>query len=156
MVPMNPIFELLPTDHALIQQIAECYNKEWDTPIEKTRHRLGTRSEGDVIFHLVACEDGQLISTGGLCNQVNLLVAHEHFKRFKPWVSMLYTSPEYRNQNYGRKLMEDLQHRARVMGFKDIYLYSFTAVSLYEKLGWQAFAQVVYKGHETVVMRLSL
>ena len=39
------------------------------------------------------------------------------------------------------------------MGLPAIYLYTFTAESLYTKCGWKTIDKVSYKGYGTVIMQ---
>ena len=75
---------------------------------------------------------------------------------FKPWVALLYTDKDYRNQGLGRLLLEQLEHCAQESKLSKIYLYTFTAESLYRRCGWKQIERVVYKDKDTVVMEKEL
>lgn len=136
----------------LIVKIAKWYFDEWHTPIDKTIHRLANQPNDDVLFQLVLIKENKLVATGGLCNNVNIFHVHPKFKKFKPWVALLYTDEPYRNQGLGKMLLEKIEQCAKETGLTKIYLYTFTAESLYRRSGWRQVERVQYKNHDTVVM----
>jgi GNAT superfamily N-acetyltransferase len=152
MAPKITITKLDPTDKDLILKIANWYYEEWNTPIEKTIRRLTNQPNGDVLFQLVLAKDNEVVATGGLCNNVNILKVHEKLRKFKPWLALLYTAKDYRNQGLGKMLLEQIERCAKEEKLSKIYLYTFTAESLYRRCGWKQIDRVHYKGHDTVVM----
>lgn len=156
MEPEIKIGRLDPSDRESILKIAHWYLEEWNTPIEKTLHRLGSQSENDILFQLVLTIDNELIATGGLYNDVNLIRVHMELKKFGPWVGMLYTREQYRNYGFGSMLLTDIERRASERNLKKIYLYTFTAESLYRRCGWTEIDRVPYKDHMTAVMEKAI
>jgi GNAT superfamily N-acetyltransferase len=146
------INKLEPTDKDLILKIANWYFDEWNTPIDKTIHRLTNQPNEDVLFQLVLTKENNVIATGGLCNNVGILKVHEKFNKFKPWVALLYTENSYRHQGLGKLLLEQLEWFAKESKLAKIYVYTYTAESLYRRCGWTQIERVNYKDHDTVVM----
>jgi N-acetylglutamate synthase-like GNAT family acetyltransferase len=146
------IERLTPSDKNLISEIAKWYFEEWTIPTATTVHRLATQSKDDVLFQLILNKDNKLIATGGLYNNVGLLQEHVKFKKFKPWVALLFTEKENRNQGMGRILLTEIEAAAKEMGLNKIYLFTFTAEALYQRSGWTQLERVNYKGHDTVIM----
>ncbi|WP_232225849.1 GNAT family N-acetyltransferase [Leptospira terpstrae] len=63
---------------------------------------------------------------------------------------MVYTVPEFRQQGIGAKLCRSIEVTAKDRGIKEIYLFSDTAVSLYNRFGW---TEAVTCGHRTVMKK---
>jgi len=141
------------TDKGFIDQAAIWYLQEWSIPIERTIQRLSTQTKDDVLFQLAFYKNGKPIATGGLYNNVGLLHEHEKFKKLGPWIALLYTEPNSRNQKCGQTLLQEIEKNSKNLGYKEIYLYTFTAESLYLRNGWKPLEQVIYKGNDTVVMK---
>ena len=146
------IHKLDPFDQKNILKIANWYNDEWNTPIEKTINRLSNQPNADVFFQLVLSKEDKVITTGGLCNEVNLLKIHPEFKALGPWVALLYTDQKHRSQGLGKALLEQIEYHAHEHNLEKIYLYTFTAEALYKKSGWTTIATVKYKNEDTAVM----
>lgn len=143
-------------DRKLILKIAGWYYKEWNTPVEKTVRRLSSQPDEDTLFQLVLTFNGEAVAAGGLCNEVTIYSEYDRFRKYSPWVALLYTHRDYRNRGFGRILLEEIERRAKDLHLSKIYLYSFTAVSLYKRCGWIVMDRVMYKGHETAVMEKHL
>lgn len=94
-----------------------------------------------------------MITTGGLCHQVNILNVYPEFKNLGPWVALMYTNKEHRNKGLGKRLLGEIERYAHECGLTTIYLYSFTAVELYKRSGWESITTVRYKDHDTVIMK---
>ena len=139
-----------------IRQIARWYHSEWETPIKKTVSRLTSQPDDDTLFQLIAETEGRMVATGGLCNTVNIYNFHDELRALGPWVGLLYTRTEYRNRGVGTQLLQSIEHEAKEMGRKKIYLYTFTAETLYRRCGWQCIDRVLYKEHDTSVMTKTL
>lgn len=146
------IRKLDPSETGLIRKIAKWYFDEWDTPIEKTIRRLASQPGDDVLFQLIMILGNEMVATGGLCHEVNLLKVHPQFNHLKPWVALLYTEKGFRNRGLGKRLLEEIECCAGEMGLSRIFLYTFTAESLYRRCGWRQIGRAPYKGQDTVVM----
>ena len=110
----------------------------------------------DVLFQIVLSKENKVIATGGLCNNVGILKDYEKFNKFKPWVALLYTEKSYRNKGLGKLLLEQIEWLAKENKLSKIYVYTFTAESLYSRCGWTQIERVNYKDHDTVVMQKDL
>lgn len=87
---------------------------------------------------------------------MNIYKVHKKLKRFNPWVGLLYTQKEYRNKGLATMLLNQIAQCAKEFDLKKIYLYTFTAESLYERCGWTVIERVFYKDHDTAVMEKRL
>ena len=141
-----------PSEKEQITQIAEWYEQEWGTPAEKNIQRLSTHPNKDIIFHLKLSINGEMVAAGGLWNTVNIYNFHEGLKQYRPWIAALYTLESFRGRGLGSLLLEHIEQRALELGLDKVFLYTFTAVDLYRKHGWEQIDTVEYKGRETAVM----
>ena len=60
------------------------------------------------------------------------------------------------NKGFGTMLLNQIEHCAKERGLTKIYLYTFTAESLYRRCGWKELDRVMYKDHDTVIMEKML
>ncbi len=143
-------------DRKAIQEVAGWYLTEWQIPERTTIERLTNQSKDDIVSHFVASVDGRIVATGGLHKKVGILKVYPGMGEFGPWVAVLYTIPHYRKRGIGEQLMARIEEAAREADFKKIYLYTYTAESLYRKCGWKEIGRVRYKGHNCALMEKSL
>jgi GNAT superfamily N-acetyltransferase len=146
------IDQLKSTDSIIIHQLADWYFDEWAVPKETIIARLTTQNPDDILFHLIARKDGQLVATGGIHFNVGLVRAHEEFKPYSPWVSMVYCDKRFRNQGIGEFVLKAIEGKALELGYSKLYLYTNSAERLYLRNQWTTFARVLYKGKDTAVM----
>ncbi len=146
------ISQLEPDDKDSILKIAQWYFDEWDTEIDKTARRLSNQPNEGLLFQLVLTKDKEVIATGGLGYEVNLTKKHKKFTKLGPWLTLLYTEKSSRNQGLGQMVLEQIEILARQRMLKKIYLYTFTAESLYTKCGWVTIDRVNYKDQDTAIM----
>ena len=140
-------------ENDVVELIADWYLKEWNIPVERTHRRLTNLPNDDVIFQLLLLKDNEPVATGGLYHKVGLLNVHPKFLKFKPWVALLLTTEKNRNQGFGEKLLFKIEDISHELGFKELYLHTFTAEKLYLRNSWKPFDRVEYKGHITAVMK---
>ncbi len=95
------ICRLDPSRTDEIIQIADWYLAEWSIPKETSIERFSKQSTDDILFHLLLKKDNQIVATGGLHLQVGLVKVHKEYSKFGPWVSMLFTDSNFRNQDAG-------------------------------------------------------
>jgi GNAT superfamily N-acetyltransferase len=145
--------KIAPSDTELIDQIADWYHTEWQIEREVTYQRLRSLPESGVPFHLIMFVDGTPIATGGIHHDVRLITVDSRFKKYDPWLALIYTVPEFRKKGYGEMLCKKLESMALEMGLKEIFLYTVTAESLYRKMGWTLIERIDYMRRECAVMK---
>lgn len=146
------INRLKSNDIDQIIKIANWYHTEWQTPIEKTIDRLTNQSDGDIIFQLTISIEDEIVGTGGLCNNVNIFNFCKSLINYRPWLSLFYIDKEFRNMGLGTILLDKIEQYAKEFKLSKIYLYTFTAESLYKHCGWKVIQRVTYKNHDTAIM----
>jgi GNAT superfamily N-acetyltransferase len=145
-----------PGDKEHIELIADWYLSEWNIPIETTIEKIKKLSADNYQFQVLMTLDNKPIATGGLYNHVGLLDRDPKFKIYKNWLALVYTEPENRGKGFGPLICNTIQDHAKVLGLKDIYLFTHTAENLYKRLGWQQLERLVLGGKDIVVMKKEL
>ena len=69
-----------------------------------------------------------------------------------PWLAGLFVLPDYRGKRVGASLTRHATDCATSMGYERLYLYTSTARSLYERLGWRVLFREFYEGEMVDVM----
>jgi len=135
-----------------IETIAGWYHQEWNTTVEFTKWRLTEQPNEDTLVQLGVYMGEKIIATGGLRNVANITEIYPRFKEYSPWLGLVYVAAHHRSKGYGRRLMKELEAEAVKMNKRAIYLYTFTAIDFYKKLGWREIERVVYKNEDTSLM----
>ncbi len=133
--------------------ISNWYWNEWRIPIETSLQKLSLCQTHNIPFQILMTIDNLPIATAGLYHYVGL---HDHFPKYKQyplWLSLVYTLPEYRGKGYGALLCEKIQTIVSQFGFNEIWLFTDTAESLYQRLGWQAAERITLKHRNVVIMK---
>lgn len=74
----------------------------------------------------------------------------------RPWIGDLVVDLNYQKQGIGKMLLDVTVEKAKELGFKKLYLFTFdqTIPLYYEKLGWYKIAKDEFKGHPVTVMEI--
>jgi GNAT superfamily N-acetyltransferase len=88
----------------------------------------------------------------------SVLVEHDMDTRLdlSPWLAGIYVLPEHRRKGVASALVERAMAEASRFGVGRLYLYTRSAVALYETLGWRAFGSEHYEGRDVVLMSVEL
>jgi GNAT superfamily N-acetyltransferase len=132
--------------------IVEWYAAEWRMPVARIEALLDSMSSNGTPMQSVCLRDGSIVGTAGIYNQVGLFQTAPHFAEFQPWLALVYTPPALRGGGIASWLCTQMDAEARRLGFSRYYLFTFTAESLYRRLGWQEMDRVDYHGNDAVVM----
>ncbi|MCW7456701.1 GNAT family N-acetyltransferase, partial [Leptospira bandrabouensis] len=147
---------LLPNELETVHLIANWYFDEWKIPIEKTLLKFESISLDDSQFQVIAMQGDVAVATGGIYHHVGLLEKEPRFKEHKHWLGLVYTIPDFRHQGIGAELCQYIEGVAEVRGIREVYLFSDTAVPLYNRLGWSEVETVVYGQRSVTVMKKEL
>lgn len=145
-----------PDDNENIELIAEWYLKEWNIPIQKTIEKTKNLSVDNHEFQMLMTIDNKPIATGGLYNHVGLLDKEPRLKIYKNWLALVYTKSDNRGKGLGALICNHIQDHSKVLGLKNIYLFTHTAENLYKRLAWQQLERIAYGGKDIVVMKKEL
>jgi GNAT superfamily N-acetyltransferase len=140
-------------DQTSCTMISDWYLKEWRIPIETSLQKLSLCQTNNVPFQILMTIDNLPVATGGLYHHVGL---HDHFPKYKQypfWLALVYTLPEYRGKGCGSMLCEKIQTIVRDLGFDEMWLFTDTAESLYQRLGWQTMEHIALKHRNVAIMK---
>jgi N-acetylglutamate synthase-like GNAT family acetyltransferase len=138
----------------LVHLLSTWFQDEWgkNNPaltLESIERRVRQRLHKDKIpLCLVAFADSKPIATTTL-----KIREMDIYPQFEYWLGNVYVVPEYRNQGVGSQIVESTVERAKLLGVKNLYLYTQDREHFYQRLFWTAIEQVEYHGHMVIVMR---
>jgi GNAT superfamily N-acetyltransferase len=145
-----------PGDNKALQLIAEWYLSEWNIPVNKTIERLKTITADDSQLQALMTLNNVPVTTGGLYNHVGLLDKEPRFRIYHNWLALVYTTPGMRHQGFGALICSYIQNYSKKLGMKEMYLFTDTAESLYERLGWHQVERLSLGQRNIVVMKKDL
>ncbi|MEY3197242.1 MAG: hypothetical protein RLZZ59_610 [Pseudomonadota bacterium] len=75
-----------------------------------------------------------------------------------PWLGSLCVDENYRKRGIGKLLMQVVQNKAKEMGFRTIYLFTFdeALVQWYESMNWREVEKADFEGTPITIMSLKL
>ncbi len=76
----------------------------------------------------------------------------------KPWIGDLVVDPKYQKQGIGKMLLDATIEKAKALGFKQVYLFTFDPEipRYYQRFGWKTIGMDRFKLHSVTVMELCL
>jgi len=66
---------------------------------------------------------------------------------------LVYTIPDNRKKGLGALICNYIQNHVKKLGIKEMYLFTDTAESLYERLGWYQLERLLLDARKIVVMK---
>lgn len=146
-------FSIVQHDDQQTQRlISDWYFSEWQIPIETTMKRLQAITGDQNQFQVLLTLNGTPVSTGGIYDHVGLLDKEPDLKVHKKWLALVYTIPEERQRGYGAAICNYIAERSKILGFNKIHLFTDTAASLYQRLGWVQIQCFTINSRNIVVM----
>ncbi len=87
-----------------------------------------------------------------------MLVAHDMDTRMQwtPWLAGAVVAPEHRRRGLGASLAEYAAAEASALGFRTLYLYTFSTEEYYARLGWEPIERDSYLGAAVSIMSRDL
>lgn len=148
--------ELLVNHPYLIPEIAQLKFNEFSqfTPNDTVQDyikRMETHLASGEMPTYVVIENKQLVGT--VCLRKCDMSTHPHLT---PWLASLVVHPNYRRQGIGAFLVEEIERRAKEMGYPKLYLFTTYKAAWYAKLGWQVFEKTTFKSFPVTVMEKAL
>jgi len=148
-VPLQEMPDALPV-------CARWLNDEWG---HAKGHSLEVTAEW--LREVVAPASGEaafVALDGGAPVGVCLLVECDLDSRAEltPWVSGFYVLPVYRRRSIGTRLLRAVDDAARSSDAANLYLYTHTAESLYQRLGWRVLERFLRDSKDFALMAKAL
>jgi aminoglycoside 6-adenylyltransferase len=149
--------EMLADHPELALTLARWHYQEWghldpDGSLEKWTQGIKTRMNRDRIpLSLVAFIKGEPVGSA-------VLVDHDMDTRqdLSPWLAGVFVRQSYRSRGVASALVKEAMRQARELGVETLYLYTRSAVGLYQKLGWKVMETTCYQGREVVIMSVRM
>lgn len=153
---MEPRVVTLAEEPHWAQQVIDWHMDEWMAGWGWPRSRvadyvLATTQHGaaETIFVLV---DGDLpVGTAGLA--VDDLPSRLDLT---PWLAALFVAPAARGRGHATRLIRAVESLARAQGAGTLWLFTWSTVELYERLGWRCSNIERHEGCDVVLMARDL
>jgi GNAT superfamily N-acetyltransferase len=145
-----------PGDKNAMHLIANWYLSEWNIPVNKTIERLKAITADNTQLQVLMTLNNVPVTTGGLYHHVGLLDKEPRFKIYHNWLALVYTIPGMRRQGFGALICSYIQTYSKRSGMKEMYLFTDTAESLYERMGWHQVERLSLCQRNIVVMKKDL
>lgn len=137
-----------------IQTIAKWYKQEWNIAHEKTIQQLSDTSDTkNVVFQILAFENGELIGTGGVYHEVGI---HQHdpsYAQHKNWLALVYTLPTHRRKGKGLRILGEIESVAKSKNLEDLYLFTDTAINLYKRANYKTVETIKVRDRQLTIMK---
>lgn len=154
---MSHSIDLLGHHRDLVPVVARWHWDEWSADYrdasldEWTRQLAGKTFTDRPPCSWVAFVDGEPVGS-----VVLELDGVEPRPELKPDLGGLYVLPGYRNRGIGSALVIACEAAAREFGVPELYLYTESAETLYDRLGWVTIERSEFLGKPVAIMRKSL
>jgi len=144
----------IPVDQQIRRRLAQWSLDEWtrDFPADTIDWYLNLYDEAErtdaLPIVLAAFVNGEIAGTASVISDDELPNATEP----GPWLAAVFVAPQFRGQGVGTALGTEAIKRARALGYSDIYLYTRSRMSMYERLGFTVLRQSQLGNHAVTVM----
>jgi predicted N-acetyltransferase YhbS len=95
---------------------------------------------------LVALDGGRLVGSASI---LKTTLTHQHLT---PWLSSVFVPAEFRGQGIASLLSLRAAAEAARFGFGTLYLFTPHNESLYARIGWTTFDEVIHNGRRLAIM----
>ena len=137
--------------------LAAWHRQEWDylRPDESVQDReaklLAWSGHRQIPTVFIATVEHSLLGSA-------MLVANDMDTRVQwtPWLAGVVVAPERRRLGIGASLTEHAAREASALGFRTLYLYTFSTEGFYARLGWEPIERDAYLGEVVTIMSRSL
>jgi predicted N-acetyltransferase YhbS len=119
---------------------------DWDRAVALREFEL-QRADGRLPLSLVAIEGKELLGMVSLI--FNDLPGYEHLN---PWLASLLVLPEHRSKGAGSRLVNEAEKLLVLNQVARAYLFTESASSFFEKLGWTTLAKASCNHHPVAIL----
>jgi GNAT superfamily N-acetyltransferase len=130
----------MPVDQQIRRTLAQWSLDEWnrDFPADTIDWYLELYDEAEsavgLPIVLAAFVNGEVAGTASVIADDELPDATEP----GPWLAAVFVAPEFRGHGVGTALAVEAIKRARALGHTDVYLYTRSRMTMYQRLGFTA------------------
>ncbi|WP_425069796.1 GNAT family N-acetyltransferase [Reyranella sp.] len=122
----------------------------------ETLDQRGVRIRGKMNVDRVPIAFVALGDDDGIVGTASLIFDDLEGDPRNPWLASVYVPAEHRRRGIASALVGAVEDAARRIGYERLYLFTTSAASLYEGLGWRALERRDYRGEHIQVMEKSL
>lgn len=116
------------------------YSKEMSLVDVEYKFKNVYAENDELPYGIALIHDNEII---GFCTlRLNEL---EHYPEFNPWICSVMIFDEYRNQGYGKMLIQYAKEEYKSLNFNEVYLWTDKAPQFYEKIGFKYVQDVLKK-----------
>ncbi|MBW1710279.1 MAG: GNAT family N-acetyltransferase [Deltaproteobacteria bacterium] len=152
---MNIRTDCLTDDESVISTLAEWHYNAFSehNPVDSIERRITWLKKQvgskQIPITVVAFSEGIPLGSASL-------VAHDMETRqdLSPWLATVCVAPEYRKKGVGSALVEKIVEKAKKLGIKTLYLFTWDREKMYARLGWSVFERTEYHGEQVVIMSI--
>jgi GNAT superfamily N-acetyltransferase len=149
--------ELLSKFIRLIPTVAKWHWDEWghldpNGSLAGWTDGLASRANEDKIPLTIIALDGEIPVGSASIVSFDMDTRRD----LSPWLAGVFVLPEYRSQGVGGQLVRDAMVKANALGIEKLYLYTRSAIGIYEKLGWEELGGEEYQGRLVKIMFILL
>jgi predicted N-acetyltransferase YhbS len=145
--------DFLKNNPVFAQRLAElCGNEwehlyvDWDRAVA-LREFESQRADGRLPLSLVAIEGSELLGMVSL-----VLDDLPGYEDLNPWLASLIVLPEHRSKRAGSRLVSEAEKLLVLNRVPRAYLFTESASSFFERLGWTAMAKASCNNHPIVIL----
>lgn len=140
-------------DTACINQSIAWYCSHWGRDDAYWRSRLDEVIGHSPYVHAAVFVDDIMVCSGGIHPTVSLVNRFPHLEEIGHWLALIYTPPDARGKGYATALCRFLQDYAGQHHLQPFYLFTDSAASMYQKLGWVLVERLTAEQRTLAVMQ---
>lgn len=143
-----------------IDSLASWNHDYWSDRTPEVEHDQWRRSYHECVesggiaipVTLVGFEDEQIF---GAVTIVDVDDIHD-FPSYSPWIAAVIVGEAYRGKGLGRILMNIALAKVRLLGFKEVFLWTDSRDEWYRQQGWIELHRQKFSNVEAVIMKMKI
>jgi len=139
-----------------VPELASWFFEEWgrkesDNSLERITQRLQERLHRErAPLTLIGFLEDKAVASASI--KIREMETHPQYKY---WLGAVYIRPAYRDQGFGSKIVNHTVSIAKQLDLSELYLYTHSHESFYDRLGWVTIERPFYHGRTVAVMSKS-
>jgi N-acetylglutamate synthase-like GNAT family acetyltransferase len=147
----------LINEQEVIKTLAEWHHFEWSNlnpggSVQKRIEKMQAYLLGQTIPKMFVGRDGGILMGSAA------IVSNDMDTRMdlSPWLASVYVNAENRKQGIGSDLVKHITEYARLVGSRNLYLFTPNQEKFYQNLGWFPISKEIYREQSVTVMQIKL